>query len=113
MSKAFFSAPLHSGMASPWDEGQERNANLAARREFVAMKTIYVRAAADVDAPIGAPLQRKVRLAIETAQLWRLRAATLCSLRPDHVRTPHHRLELHRELDRLVDAPLTAGNRAQ
>ena len=113
MTNAFYGAPLHSGMASPWDAGDERESHLAARRGFVAMKANYARATADIEGPIGALLQRKVRLAVETAQLWRLRAAILCALEPDHALMAQRRLQLHRGLDHLFDAPLTGNHRAQ
>lgn len=108
MTTAFYGAPLHSGMARPWDDGHERDALLAARRAFVAMKTVYAQAAADIDGPLGAVLQRQVRLAVAEAHLWRLRAAILCSLAPSHARAAQHRHALQRELDHLFDTPLHA-----
>lgn len=103
MNTKFFSAPLYSGMALHCDARREFEAHLAARREFVAMKAAYTQAAADIDGPLGALLQGKVRLALENAHLWRLRAAILCSLQADHVRTPRHRRELQRDLDHFLD----------
>jgi hypothetical protein len=88
----------------------QRLARIAARRAFVEMKQAFMRAAADVDGPVGELLQRKTRLAAEPTDLWRLRAALLASLPSHHQRTPLHRLELHRQLDSLfpVDASDTA-----
>ena len=76
MSKRFFSAPLHSGMARPWDEDREHETRLAARR--AAVIPICIPAAADADAPVGTLLEHKVRRAVGTARLCRLRAAILC-----------------------------------
>ena len=96
-----FSRATHFEMAHVWAEADERMARIAARRAFVEMKLCFMRAAADVAGPIGARLQQKVRQATEAVELWRLRAAILCSLPPDHERTPAHCLELERQLDSL------------
>jgi hypothetical protein len=91
------SAGPHTGFNLP----DERIARIAARRAFVELKLSFMRAAADIDGPEGALLQRQVRRASEPVHLWRLRAAVLASLRAHHERTPVHRLELRRQLDSI------------
>lgn len=104
-----------------WDEWHrvpaEQLARIAARRAFVEMKHSFMRAAGDIDGPVGTLLTAKVRRASEPAHLWRLRAVLLASLPEDHERTPIHRLELHRQLDSLFgdtagDAGLTTRRAA-
>jgi hypothetical protein len=79
----------------------DRLARMAARRAFVDMKQVFMRAAADVDGTIGEMLQQRVRNANEPVELWRLRAVLLASLPTRHERTLIHRIELHRQLDTL------------
>ena len=79
----------------------DRLARMAARRAFVDMKQVFIRAAADVEGDIGQVLQERVRLSNEPVELWRLRAVLLASL-PNHLeRSLAHRIELHRQLDSL------------
>lgn len=80
---------------------QDRLARMAARRAFVDMKQVFIRAAADVEGTIGDMLQQRVRNANEPVELWRLRAMLLASLPRMHERTLTHRIELHRQLDSL------------
>lgn len=74
---------------------------LAERRAFVALKSCFMQAAADVAGPIGERLRLRVRQTNDTAELWRLRAAILCSLEPGHPRTAQHQRDLQRDLDSL------------
>jgi hypothetical protein len=94
-----------SAAINAWDEWHslpaEQLARIAARRAFVEMKHSFMRAAGDIDGPVGTLLLAKVRRASEPTHLWRLRAVLLASLPEDHERTPIHRLELHRQLDSL------------
>lgn len=85
-------------MGSPADE---QIARVAARRAFVEMKQVFMRAAADVDGTVGELLQRRVRAANEPLELYRLRAVLIAALPSQHERTPLHRLELHRQLDSI------------
>jgi hypothetical protein len=100
-----YTTPASANAASVWEGWQdippEQLARIAARRAFVEMKHSFMRAAGDVDGPIGTLLCAKVRRATEPAHLWRLRAVLLASLPDDHERTPIHRMELHRQLDSL------------
>jgi hypothetical protein len=74
---------------------------IAERRAFVELKTSFLQAAGDVAGPIGERLRLRVRQTNDTTELWRLRAAILCSLEPDHPRTAQHRRDLQRDLDSL------------
>ena len=77
----------------------ERLARLAARRAFVEMKTCFMRAAAQIEGSTGALLQRKVRLAIEVTDLWRLRTALFAALPRDAERAQQCREEMRQQLD--------------
>ena len=91
--------PLHAKSTFPtWDDTIGR---AATRRAFVALKERHMRAAADIDDGIGDRLRWQVRQASDSTELWRLRAAILQSLRPEHPRTLEHRRELQRGLDNL------------
>jgi hypothetical protein len=79
----------------------ERVARIAARRAFVDLKLCFMRAAADIDGPLGVRLQRQVRQASESVQLWRLSAAVLAALRSNGERMHVHRQELRRQLDSI------------
>lgn len=79
----------------------DRLARMAARRAFVEMKQVFIRAAADVTGDVGEMLQQRVRTANEPVELWRLRAVLLASLPVNHQRSLTHRIELHRQLDSL------------
>lgn len=80
---------------------EDRLARMAARRAFVDMKQVFMRAAADVEGTVGDMLRQRVRNANEPVELWRLRAVLLASLPRTHERTLTHRIELHRQLDSL------------
>jgi len=79
----------------------DRMAHMAARRAFVEMKQVFMRAAADVQGSLGDKLQQRVRAANQPVELWRLRAVLLASLPAGHERALVHRIELHRQLDSL------------
>lgn len=56
---------------------------------------------ADVAGPIDERLRLRVRQTNDTTELWRLRAAILCSLEPGHPRTAQHQRDPQRDLDSL------------
>lgn len=97
----------------------DRLARMAARRAFVEMKQVFMRAAADVEGTVAEMLQNRVRAANEPVELWRIRAVLLASLPSHHERSLTHRIELHRQLDSLfpfnacdtVAMPLPGSNR--
>lgn len=97
-ARAFLATRALAAMGSPEDEHLAR---VAARRAFVEMKQVFIRAAADVGGTVGELLQRRVRAANEPMELYRLRAVLIASLPSQHERTPLHRLELHRQLDSI------------
>lgn len=74
---------------------------IAQRRAFVELKNCFMQAATDIAGPIGERLRLRVRQTNDTTELWRLRAAILCSLEPGHPRTAKHRHDLQRDLDSL------------
>lgn len=61
----------------------ERRGRLAARRAFVDLKLIFMRAAADVRGETGQQLQQSVRQASEPIELWLMRSAVLAALLGD------------------------------
>jgi hypothetical protein len=89
---------------------EDRLARMAARRAFVEMKTCFMRAAADIEGSTGALLQRKVRLASEVIELWRLRHAVMGALPRDKPSAEMHRHELQLQIDSAF--PEGGGNTA-
>ena len=87
---------------------EERLARMAARQAFVEMKLCFMGAAAAIEGNTGAHLQRKVRLASEVIDLWRLRAALFAALPPGS--GDAHRQELQQQLE--VAFPEGGGNTA-
>ena len=77
---------------------EDRLARMAARRAFVEMKTCFMRAAADIEGSTGVLLQRKVRMASEVIELWRLRHAVLGALPRDKESSEMHRQELMQQI---------------
>ena len=88
----------------------DRAARVAARRAFVEMKQLFMRAAEQLDHGKGAWLRAQVRAAEEPTDLWVLRNPLLTALRVEDTRTRALRAELYRSLDnvfaeRLSDLP--------
>ncbi len=89
---------------------EDRLARLAARRAFVEMKACFMRAAAEVEGSTGALLQRKVRLASEVIELWRLRLALFAALPRHKASAEMQRQELMQQIDSAF--PEGGGNTA-
>lgn len=79
----------------------ERMARVAARRAFVEMKHIFMRAVAMMKDRKGEWLRHQVRLANEPLDLWLLRGPVLAALRQSDAETRGLRAELYRGLDSL------------
>ena len=78
----------------------DRAARIAARRAFVAMKQLFIRAAAPLQDRKGEWLRSQVRQAEDPIDLWLLRGPLLASLRQnDDDGNRRLRAELYRELD--------------
>jgi hypothetical protein len=90
-----------AGAHTAFNLPDERVTRIAERRAFVELKTCFIRAAAAIDGPLGARLQRHVRQASEPVQLWRLSGAILAALRDDDARSHVHRIEMRRQLDSI------------
>ncbi len=93
----------------------DRDARIAARRAFVDMKHLFVRAVENLEHRKGAWLRAQVRAAEDPLDLWLLRGPLLATLREDDVATRKLRAELYKSLDRTFpqtfggfDAPLGA-----
>lgn len=80
---------------------QDREARLAARRAFVELKTVFLRATAHFDDRKGQWLQNQVRLASEPLDLWLLRGPVLRLLSQDDQQNRALRAELYRSLDSI------------
>jgi len=76
----------------------DRSARIAARRAFVEMKLLFLRAVENLDHRKGAWLRAQVRSAEDPVDLWLLRGPLLAALREDD-RTRSLRGELYRNLD--------------
>lgn len=86
----------------------ERATRIAARRIFVAMKRVYLDAASPLQGSAGARLRRRIRQAIEPADLIAVHAELLDALAPLDQGAITQRHALHRQLgEAFVDATLT------
>lgn len=80
----------------------DRAARLAARRSFVDMKQVFLRAVASVAGHKGEWLQQQVRQAREPHDLWMMRGAVIAALCVQDGSTRTLRAELFACLDRIV-----------
>jgi hypothetical protein len=89
----------------------DRAARMAARRTFVDMKQLFMRAVADLAGPKGMWLQHQVRLANDPHDLWVLRSALLVALhRQDDSASRQIRGEVYRGLDSGFADSVDPGN---
>ncbi len=77
----------------------DRDARVAARRAFVEMKHLFVRAVENLEHRKGAWLRAQVRAAEDPLDLWLLRGPLLATLREDDLATRKLRAELYKTLD--------------
>ncbi|MFZ5551164.1 MAG: hypothetical protein ACOZJX_20885 [Pseudomonadota bacterium] len=80
---------------------QDREARLAARRAFVEMKLLFLRATAPLEDRKGEWLRLQVRRANDPIDLWILRGPVLRALSHDDRRHRALRAELYRNLDSI------------
>jgi hypothetical protein len=80
---------------------QDRAARLAARRAFVEMKQLFLRATAPLEDRKGEWLRHQVRQADDPLDLWLLRGPVLRALSQDDRRHRALRAELYRSLDSI------------
>ncbi|MBI5269238.1 MAG: hypothetical protein HY856_06125 [Burkholderiales bacterium] len=101
--------PFDDTVAGPMDDHapagiglpQDRAARLAARRAFVDMKLIFLRATEPLEGRKGDWLRQQVRRAHDPLELWLLRGPVLSALSGDEHRHRGLRAELYRTLDRI------------
>ena len=90
----------------------DRDARIAARRAFVDMKLLFLRAVENLAHRKGAWLRSQVRGAEDPIDLWLLRGPLLAALREDD-KTRGLRAELYRSLDstfpQAFGAPVSAA----
>jgi hypothetical protein len=89
---------------------QDRAARIAARRDFVEMKQLFMRAAEQLEHGKGAWLRVQVRAAEEPTDLWVLRNPLLTALRVEDTRTRALRAELYRSLDNVFPERLSGDS---
>lgn len=77
----------------------DRQARIAARRAFVDMKLLFMRAVEGLSDRKGQWLRDKVRLACDPLDLWLLRGPVLSALQRNDGVTRQLRAELYRGLD--------------
>jgi hypothetical protein len=80
---------------------QDRQARIAARRAFVDLKLLFLRATAQLEDRKGQWLQNQVRLASDPLDLWLLRGPVLRVLSQDERHHRALRAELYRSLDNI------------
>jgi len=85
----------------------DRDARIAARRAFVSMKLLFMRAVQALEDRKGQWLRYQVRLASDPIDLWLLRGPVLSAVRSDDARSRALRAELYRGLDSIF--PETFG----
>jgi hypothetical protein len=90
-------AEMRSDCGMPAD----RAARLAARKAFVEMKQIFIRAVEPLPAAKGAWLRQQVRAATDPMDLWLLRGPVLAALFQDDRSTRDLRAAIYRGLDDL------------
>jgi hypothetical protein len=79
----------------------DRAARLAARRAFVEMKLLFLRAVAPLEDRKGEWLRNQLRLASEPVDLWLLRGPVLRALSLDDQQHRALRTEIYRHLDKV------------
>jgi hypothetical protein len=79
----------------------DRLARMAARRAFVDMKLLFMRAVADLSDRKGQWLREKVRLATDPMDLWLLRTPVLAAVQGNDSTSRQLRAQLYRGLDSI------------
>jgi hypothetical protein len=87
----------------------DRLARFAARRAFVELKQIFMRAVAQLRDRKGQWLRHQVRTATDPLDLWLLRGPVLAALRDNDAVTRGLRAELYRGLDSLFPDACQGG----
>jgi hypothetical protein len=90
----------------------DRTARIAARRAFVEMKHLFMRAVADLGDRKGQWLREKVRLSSDPMDLWLLRSPVLAALHRNDAPTRKLRAELYRGLDSIFPEAFGLGTGA-
>lgn len=90
----------------------DRMARIAARRAFVEMKQLFMRAVNDLGDRKGQWLRDKVRLAMDPMDLWLLRGPVLAALQRNDEPTRRLRADLYRGLDQIFPGAFGLGHHA-
>lgn len=96
--------PLLAGMPA------DRAARIAARRAFVDMKQLFIRAVQGLSDRKGEWLREKVRLAVDPMDLWLLRGPVLAALHRNDEATRRLRADLYRGLDQIFPGAFGLGH---
>jgi hypothetical protein len=89
-----------------------RVARIAARRAFVDMKQLFMRAVLDLTDRKGEWLREKVRLAVDPMDLWLLRGPVLAALQRNDEATRRLRADLYKGLDQIFPGAFGLGHHA-
>lgn len=90
----------------------DRAARIAARRAFVDMKQLFMRAVQSLADRKGEWLREKVRLAVDPMDLWLLRGPVLAALHRNDEATRGLRADLYRGLDQIFPGAFGLGHHA-
>lgn len=90
----------------------DRVARIAARRAFVDMKQLFMRAVQGLADRKGEWLREKVRLAVDPMDLWLLRGPVLAALQRDDDATRSLRADLYTGLDQIFPGAFGLGHHA-
>lgn len=90
----------------------DRGARVAARRAFVELKGLFMRAVAPLQDRKGQWLQEKVRLATDPMDLWLLRGPVLAAQHGDGPQARALRAELYRGIDSVFPQAFGPGRLA-
>ncbi len=105
LSLAELDSTLDDGeLPQPTGMPADRAARIAARRAFVEMKQLFLRAVENLEHRKGAWLRAQVRAAEDPVDLWLIRGPLLATLREDDLATRKLRAELYKSLDSTFPA---------
>ncbi|NDY91399.1 hypothetical protein [Ideonella livida] len=97
---------LDDGLGGAGGLPGDRSARIAARRAFVEMKQLFMRAVEDLHDGKGRWLKQQVRYARHPGELWQLRSALVAALKAARHDTRLLRGEVYHGLDTVFPAML-------
>ena len=98
-TRPYSATDLDLGLSPDSGMPADRQAHIAARQAFVAMKQVFMRSVAALVDRKGQWLRAQVRLAQDPLDLWLLRGAVIEAMPGNDAATRNLRAELYRSLD--------------